>query len=450
VYGSNVNATAEVDEITHVGYTPSYSVWYSWTAATTGPIQIDTIGSGFDTILEVYSGTAASYGALTAIDGAASGADNAVAFLATAGQKYFFVVDSQTATGQIQLNISVPPPPANDNLANAEVLVGSTASITGSTFAATAQTGEPAHNGHAASSSVWYSWTAAENGTITVNAFGHSTNPAVSVYNSTVASFAGLVSVAEGANAATFTAVAGTTYYLAVDTVTTQSEFNLILGNNSGVQVAVFANTTYVDATSTSSSSEAYNVQYTLVTLGYTVNPFTGLTAASINTALIGASVLEIPEQERGSIITGLDAAATSAIAQFVNGGGGLIIHGFSERADDFLNGVFGFAISDEVSTSSSAEYPLQAAAEGTPFAGCSPTIPWNNGTSALRTATLPGGSTVIYQGGTGLATVAVIPYGAGRIVYCGWDFYDAWPNGTLDSGWIQVYNAAVLEASGI
>jgi hypothetical protein len=42
---------------------------------------------------------------------------------------------------------------------------------------------------------------------------------------------------------------------------------------------------------------------------------------------------------------------------------------------------------------------------------------------------------------------VARIPYGAGKIIYLGWDWYNAAPRGTQDEGWRFVLDRAVLES---
>ena len=101
-----------------------------------------------------------------------------------------------------------------------------------------------------------------------------------------------------------------------------------------------------------------------------------------------------------------MDAGAKAAVQSFVSSGGGLIVHGFSSYADDFLNGVFGFAIGVEQSTTVSP-LPKDASTTGTEFADDPATIPVNNGTNSLTVASLPAGSRTMYQGGTGLAAVA-------------------------------------------
>ena len=56
--GSNVDATLEQDEPfpKSMAGDVGASVWFRWTATFTGPVQIDTIGSSFDTILAVWKG----------------------------------------------------------------------------------------------------------------------------------------------------------------------------------------------------------------------------------------------------------------------------------------------------------------------------------------------------------------------------------------------------------
>jgi len=59
VTGSNAGATLETNEPTYITLDDSASVdksvWYVWTPAFTGPAEFDTFGSGFDTVLTVYT-----------------------------------------------------------------------------------------------------------------------------------------------------------------------------------------------------------------------------------------------------------------------------------------------------------------------------------------------------------------------------------------------------------
>jgi subtilisin family serine protease len=53
--GSNIGATEEPQEPAQSG--PINSVWWSWTAPNTETVNINTIGSNFDTYLSVFTGS---------------------------------------------------------------------------------------------------------------------------------------------------------------------------------------------------------------------------------------------------------------------------------------------------------------------------------------------------------------------------------------------------------
>ena len=58
--GSNENATRESNEPDHVGNRETTSVWWKWTAPSSGRVTASTEGSSFDTLLAVYAGTSVS------------------------------------------------------------------------------------------------------------------------------------------------------------------------------------------------------------------------------------------------------------------------------------------------------------------------------------------------------------------------------------------------------
>ncbi len=158
VTGGNAGATQESGEPSHEpnGNPGGASVWYQWTAPFTGTATIDTIGSNFDTILGVYTGTAV--GSLTEVvkdDDSGGSNTSKVTFNATSGTVYRIAVDgfnrgSGPSTGSITLNYSLVVP--NDNFANAQILPGSSGTVTGGNAGATQEAGEPFTGGV----SVWY------------------------------------------------------------------------------------------------------------------------------------------------------------------------------------------------------------------------------------------------------------------------------------------------------
>ena len=60
ITGSNLGATPEPGEPFHAGFASGPSVWYKWVAPQDGEVQMDTIGSSFDTVLGVYTGASVS------------------------------------------------------------------------------------------------------------------------------------------------------------------------------------------------------------------------------------------------------------------------------------------------------------------------------------------------------------------------------------------------------
>ena len=185
--GSNVDATAESGEPQHHGNTATHSVWWTWTAPADGLATLDTVGSGFDTLLAIYSGTAVN--ALTeVISDDQSGGNNTskVRFSVTAGAVYQIAVDGWSgATGLVKLNGLLQPGtrPANDDFVAAAVLSGTSVSDSVSNVNATAENGEPAHDGEPASHSVWWTWTAPSDGALTVDTNASDFDTLLAIYS---------------------------------------------------------------------------------------------------------------------------------------------------------------------------------------------------------------------------------------------------------------------------
>jgi subtilase family serine protease len=228
VTGTNVGATKEAGEPSIAGNAGGKSVWYAWTAQSSGKVTLTTQGSNFDTLLGVYTGSAVASLTLVASndDVSRNNRTSAVTFNAVAGTTYRIAVDGYNgASGTITLNLSEAVAPAMDSFANALVLSGSTFTWSGTNVGATRETGEPNHAGSRGGASIWVAWTAPTTRTVTLNTHGSNFDTLLAVY--TGSSVSTLTQVASNdddpsgayayTSALTFQAVAGQLYYIAID-----------------------------------------------------------------------------------------------------------------------------------------------------------------------------------------------------------------------------------------
>ena len=225
--GSNVDATSEVGEPAHAGSAPAKSVWWTWTAPSTGTCTLTTAGSGFDTVLAVYQGV--SVATLTAVasndNAVTGGVTSVVSFPVTSGLVYRIAVDGKSAaSGAITLKGSVAVPgPTNDAFSRATSVTGASFSVAGSSMGATAEIGEPTHAGQRGGKSVWWNWTAPASGTLTVTTQGSTFDTLLGIYTGTaVQSLTRIGSNDDESSSVrtsrvSLTVAAGMTYRIAVD-----------------------------------------------------------------------------------------------------------------------------------------------------------------------------------------------------------------------------------------
>lgn len=120
IRGTNITFTREPGEPRHASRNSSHSGWLSWTAPATGLVRMDTIGSDFDTLLAVYTGSPVSNLTVVAANDDANGDTvfSSLAFNVTNGVTYHIAVDGfgtngtivQGNSGSIVLNMSIPNP----------------------------------------------------------------------------------------------------------------------------------------------------------------------------------------------------------------------------------------------------------------------------------------------------------------------------------------------------
>jgi len=131
-------------------------------------------------------------------------------------------VTTPVGTGTSAASFTLAVGPNNDQFANAQVLTGATGKVSGTNEAATKEPGEPDHAEEAGGRSVWFVWTAPNDGTWTFHTHGSSFDTVMAVYTgSTLATLRLVVSNDDASvgstSSVTFPATAGTIYRIAVD-----------------------------------------------------------------------------------------------------------------------------------------------------------------------------------------------------------------------------------------
>ena len=201
----------------------SRSVWYRYTPAITGTYNLDTFGSNHDTVLSVWTG---SWGGLTSAgcNDDFGGLQSSLDVTLLGGTTYSIEVLAYGSGGGGSLNLSVALlPPPNDDFTFALAASGLSYSDYENTTGATTAGDDPsfvcgAFNGQG-SHSVWYDFTPAGNGLLSVDTVGSSYDTVLAVFTgprgalSLVAcndDWVGLQSVI-----ANLPVVAGTTYHVA-------------------------------------------------------------------------------------------------------------------------------------------------------------------------------------------------------------------------------------------
>ncbi len=224
--GNNIVATRETGEPVHAA-AGERSLWWTWIAPDSGTLNLSTAGSTFDTLLGVYTGNAV--GALTRIASDDDGAAEYTSSLSTPvtrGVAYHIAVDGYGgANGRVRLVLgflAAGARPANDAFAARAVLGAAPQSVATTTAGATKETGEPNHAGSSGGASIWWSWTAPADGTMTLTTEGSNFDTVLAVYTGTTLNALSLVGADDdsGDNSTSRLAVSvrsGTTYQIVVD-----------------------------------------------------------------------------------------------------------------------------------------------------------------------------------------------------------------------------------------
>ena len=214
-------------------------------------------------------------------------------------------------------------------------------------------------------------------------------------------------------------------------------------------KVAVFDNSSYVDTTSASPNAESDNVQAALQAQGHVVTTYTATDAAGITAALVGQQVAVIPRMLNDIPQT---TAVLNAYRAFLNGGGGIIVHGTLQTQDiGLLNRLLGTTLLTSDGQFNGPFNLVSASATGTAFCDGPSSLPGNYPSIMVHVANTTnfaavGGTSIYDDVNHAHSVVSVFRYGSGKIIFIGWDFENAQPNGANDGGWLTVLDRAVNE----
>lgn len=236
--GNNVGASRESFEPSHAGNSGGRSVWWRWVAPVSGPIEVSTSGSDFDTLLAVYAGNQTQFPvSMTNLrlmaandDSASDSITSRIEFNALADTTYYVAIDGyQAAAGNVMLHlrgttngISVVVPPANDMFADRFPISGADIVVQGSTVGATREVDEPLHADQPGSRSAWWTWTSPGNGMVTISTKGSTFDTLLAVYSGTSANSLALIAANDDApptytSTVNYPVTAGAVYQIAVD-----------------------------------------------------------------------------------------------------------------------------------------------------------------------------------------------------------------------------------------
>jgi len=208
------------------------TVWFEWTAPTSGLAIVSAFGSDFHAVLDVFKGTAVPLSCLSN-ELIWNNTLNEIGFVAQKNKVYFLrVAGADSQRGQIVLSVTMSAPPTNDNFTAAYALTGAVMQVEGVSISATRENLEPNHNNAAASNSVWFSWIAPTGDAVgsrpaTLSTAGSDFDTVLAVYQGADVGHLGLVvsnddrddmgSASAGESQVTFTPTPGGAYFIALD-----------------------------------------------------------------------------------------------------------------------------------------------------------------------------------------------------------------------------------------
>ena len=160
-------------------YSPD--VWYKYTAACTGPYQIDTAGSNFDTVLTIYSDCGQTV--IQCDDDGGTNNTSKINRTLIGGETYWIRVAGYTQrSGNFNLQIQALGLPAVDNCFSGFTASVGTRDFVNCNTTSTGPVITGACNGVLFGTDVWYEFNPTSSGTYTIDTIGSSFDTVMAVY----------------------------------------------------------------------------------------------------------------------------------------------------------------------------------------------------------------------------------------------------------------------------
>jgi RHS repeat-associated protein/uncharacterized repeat protein (TIGR01451 family) len=218
---STTTATTNGDPVAPCGYNFGKGVWYQFTPSTNGLLVIDTSGSGFDTILGLYSGTCGNPTYLNCNDDDGGLTTSRLTNVVNAGTTYYILAGGfDGAAGNLTVHAAWASPTSvpNDFCYGALAINAWPYTNTQSTAAATS-TGEPTSLcGRSLGKGVWYQFTPPSNGQLVMDTAGSSFDTVLGLYSGACGNLTYLACNDQdgvlNTSRLTNDVVTGTTYYI--------------------------------------------------------------------------------------------------------------------------------------------------------------------------------------------------------------------------------------------
>ncbi|TLS35309.1 hypothetical protein [Pseudalkalibacillus caeni] len=152
-----------------------FSVWYTYKPTTDMQITANTVGSDYDTVLSVFTGSCDNLQFIDCDNDSGGNQTSRISFAASAGVTYYFMIGgySEVSCGDLVFNVLELIPPPNDLCTSATPIAALPFTDTMNTCTATLDYHNPCGEGDTGDYfSVWYTYTPAEDMQITADTVG--------------------------------------------------------------------------------------------------------------------------------------------------------------------------------------------------------------------------------------------------------------------------------------